>query len=129
MTLPGKVVAFLDFFGEWDPTLAFVMGGALMIFGPTYFLVRKRRKVPVLSPAFDLPTKTRITGQLVVGATIFGAGRGLGGFCPGTVITSLPTLSQAVLLLFGGIFVGILLTWGAQTALEPGAEEIPHADF
>ena len=129
MTLPGKVVAFLDFFGDWDPSLAFVMGGALMIFGPTYYVVRKRRNHPVLSPAFDLPTKTRITPQLVAGATIFGAGWGLGGFCPGTAITSLPTLGKAVLLLVGGVVLGILLTWGAQSALSAGAEEIPHADF
>lgn len=128
MTLPAKVIGFLDFFGAWDPTLAFVMGGALMIFGPTYFWVRRREK-PLLTESFDLPTRTRVTPRLVVGATAFGVGWGLGGFCPGTALTALPTLASPVLLLVAGVLVGILVTWGAQSALTADAEQIPKADF
>lgn len=128
MTQAGKVVAFLDVTGDWDPSLAFVMGGALMVFAPTYFLTRRRREKPVLASTFDLPTKTQITPQLLIGASIFGVGWGLGGFCPGTAITALPTGDAAVLTLVVGVFVGILVTWGAQSALSH--QDVPvHADF
>lgn len=130
MTQPGKVVAFLDVAGGWDPSLAFVMGGALMVFGPTYYLVSRRREKPVLAPAFDMPKAREITPQLLVGATIFGVGWGLGGFCPGTAITSLPTLGAEVLALVSGVVIGILATWGAQKALaEDGSTVVPQADF
>lgn len=76
MTLPAKVLGFLDFTGNWDPSLAFVMGGALMVFGPTYFLLRNRREKPVFTNKFDVPSKTEITPRLLVGAGIFGAGWG-----------------------------------------------------
>jgi len=116
MTQPGKVLGFLDFTGQWDPSLAFVMGGALAIFAPCFFLVRRYRDKPILGGAFDLPTKTSITPRLAAGATIFGAGWGLAGFCPGTAITSIPTLSSPVLQLVAGVFIGILVTWGAEAA-------------
>ncbi|MCA9678909.1 MAG: YeeE/YedE family protein [Myxococcales bacterium] len=128
MTEPAKVLGFLDFTGHWDPSLAFVMGGALMIFGPCYFVVRRLRNRPLLPGAFDLPTKTRITPRLAVGATIFGAGWGLAGFCPGTAITSIPTLSASVLQLVAGIFIGILGTWGAEAALAHKDVQV-QADF
>jgi uncharacterized membrane protein YedE/YeeE len=128
MTQPGKVVAFLDFTGAWDPSLAFVMGGALLVFAPTFFLVRKRREKPVLEREFDLPTKTQITPRLVVGAAVFGAGWGLAGFCPGTVITSLPSGGATVLTVVAGVFLGILATWGAQSALAQQDVAV-EADF
>lgn len=130
MTQPGKVVAFLDVAGGWDPSLAFVMGGALAVFGPTYFFVREKREKPVLALVFDLPTAQEITPQLLLGAGVFGVGWGLAGFCPGTAITSLPTLTGEVLALVFGILVGILVTWGAQKALaEDGSTVVPQADF
>lgn len=128
MTQPGKVVAFLDFTGAWDPSLAFVMGGALLVFAPTFFLVRKRREKPVLEREFDLPTQTQVTPRLAVGASIFGAGWGLAGFCPGTAITTLPTGSSAVLTVVAGMFLGILATWGAQSALAQQDVRV-EADF
>ena len=128
MTLPAKVVGFLDVGGAWDPSLAFVMGGALAVFAPVYFLVRPRLQSPVLAPRFDLPTKTGLTPRLAIGATLFGAGWGLVGYCPGTVITALPTGSPTVLLLVVGVFAGILATWGAQSALTSQDVQI-KADF
>jgi uncharacterized protein len=128
MTEPGKVIGFLDFTGQWDPSLAFVIGGALAIFAPCFFLVRRRRDKPILGEAFDLPTKTRITPRLAIGATVFGAGWGLAGFCPGTAITSIPTFNSPVLELVAGIVVGILVTWGAEAALAQRDVRV-QADF
>ena len=129
MTQPGKVMGFLDITGAWDPSLAFVMGGALCIFGPTYFFLRPRREQPILAVQFDLPTKTQITPKLGIGAAIFGIGWGLAGFCPGTALTSLPTGSPTVLTLMLGVFIGILGTWGAQSALSDTGPVAPQADF
>jgi uncharacterized membrane protein YedE/YeeE len=129
MTQPGKVLSFLDFTGAWDPSLAFVMGGALRVFAPAYFIVKSKREKPLFTIAFDLPTKTKITPKLVVGAAIFGAGWGLAGFCPGTAITSLPTGSTPVLTLVVGVFLGILATWGAQSALAHEDPVPVQADF
>ena len=130
MTQPGKVIAFLDFAGAWDPSLALVMGGALMVFGPAYFLVAKRRPNPALCESFDVPTRTEITPTLLVGGAIFGAGWGLGGFCPGTAITSVPSASVQVLAFVPGVLFGILATWGMQKALSEGGDRgVPAADF
>jgi len=129
MTLPAKVMGFLDFTGHWDPSLAFVMGGALAIFAPTYFIVRKRRKKPLLEESFDLPTKTKITPQLLAGAAVFGAGWGLAGFCPGTVLTALPSHSPHVLGITGGVIAGILVTRAIQTRVSKSPEKLPQADF
>lgn len=128
MTEPAKVVGFLDFTGAWDPSLGFVMGGALAIFSPSFFLIRRLRARPLLPGKFDLPTATAITPRLALGATIFGAGWGLAGFCPGTVVTSLPTLTSTVLYVVGGVFLGILGTWGAEAAIAQRDVEV-HADF
>lgn len=128
MTEPAKVIGFLDFAGHWDPSLAFVMGGALTIFAPCFFLCRRLRDKPLLPGAFDLPNKTKITPRLAVGATIFGAGWGLAGFCPGTAITSIPTLTSPVLQIVAGVFVGILMTWGAEVAFAQKDVAV-QADF
>jgi uncharacterized membrane protein YedE/YeeE len=88
MTQPQKVVGFLDLFGHWDPSLIFVMGGAVLVHFVTYRLIRKRNS-PLLSAQWHVPTKQEITPALVIGSLIFGIGWGLGGFCPGPAVTSL----------------------------------------
>lgn len=88
MTLPTKVVGFLDFTGSWDPTLMFVMGGAVMVHAAVYRLVLKRRS-PFFADAFQLPTRKDLDARLIAGAAIFGLGWGLGGYCPGPAVTSL----------------------------------------
>lgn len=90
MANPAKVQNFLDVFGTWDPSLAFVMGGAIAITMPGFWLVRKRMK-PLFHDAFHLPTRSDIDTRLITGASIFGIGWGLGGFCPGPAITAIPT--------------------------------------
>lgn len=99
MTNPAKVLAFLDVTGNWDPSLAFVMGGALLVTFFGYRLVLEKTK-PVLANKFRLPTRTDIDYRLVGGAALFGIGWGLVGLCPGPALAS---------LLFGGVPV-ILFT-------------------
>lgn len=82
MTDPAKVLGFLDLFGQWDPSLAFVMGGAIAV-GFFAFALAKKRTRSFLGGAMQLPTAQHIDRRLVVGGLVFGIGWGLAGFCPG----------------------------------------------
>jgi len=92
MVDPAKVQHFLDFAGiasgTWDPSLAFVMAGALAVTTPGYWLIL-RRKAPLAAPAFQMPTRRDFDAKLLAGAAIFGIGWGLAGYCPGPAIASL----------------------------------------
>ena len=88
MVNPARVLAFLDVFGAWDPTLAFVMGGAIIPFSVAFAISRKLRE-PLLNTQFYIPENRIIDLQLITGATIFGAGWGLAGYCPGPAIAGL----------------------------------------
>jgi len=88
MTDPGKVLGFLDLFGAWDPSLAFVMGGAIAV-GLVGFTVAQRRSSTWLGEPIELPRSTGIDRRLVVGSLLFGAGWGLAGFCPGPALVTL----------------------------------------
>ena len=88
MTDPSKVLGFLDLAGAWDPSLAFVMGGAILV-GLGAFALAKKRTTTFLGGAMQLPSSTVIDRRLVVGSALFGAGWGLAGFCPGPAIVSL----------------------------------------
>jgi len=90
MVDPAKVIGFLDVAGDWDPTLAFVMGGALLVTIPAFRLIFKRPR-PVLAEDFELPTKKELDAQLLGGSALFGVGWGLSGFCPGPAVTALAT--------------------------------------
>jgi uncharacterized membrane protein YedE/YeeE len=109
MTQPSKVIGFLDFGGAWDPSLAFVMAGAI---GVHFFIARRPRtmKAPLFADAFALPTRTKLDAPLVVGAAVFGVGWGLGGYCPGPAIVSLASLAPATLVFVVAMGVGMLLT-------------------
>jgi len=85
---PQKVIGFLDLAGPWDPTLAFVMGGAVMVTLIRFRWVL-RRPQPVLDSKFYLPTSQYIDRPLLIGAALFGIGWGIGGYCPGPAITAL----------------------------------------
>lgn len=94
MTLPSKIVGFLDIFGAWDPSLGFVMVGAIgALFGLQRWILRS--PAPRLAPRFALPTRSDIDAPLVIGAGLFGVGWGLGGYCPGPAVTSLASSSAA----------------------------------
>lgn len=94
---PARVQGFLDLAGRWDPTLAFVMGGGLLVNIPAWWLTRRRTR-PVCAPAFALPTRRDIDARLLAGAASFGIGWGLAGFCPGPALASLTGGALAVLL-------------------------------
>jgi uncharacterized membrane protein YedE/YeeE len=90
MMNPAKVIGFLDVAGDWDPTLAFVMVGALLVAVPAYRLVPKRGR-PLLDEKFSLPEKKVIDPPLLGGSALFGVGWGLVGFCPGPAVAALGT--------------------------------------
>lgn len=108
MTQPQKVVGFLDLFGNWDPSLIFVMAGAIAVHFVTYRLIR-RRTTPLLDTKWHVPTKTELTPALMVGALFFGAGWGLAGFCPGPAVTSLASFEPRVLYFVISMLVGMYL--------------------
>ena len=99
MTDPNKVIGFLTLNKDWDPSLAFVMVGAIAVHGITYFVFRKRKK-PLFTSSFSRPATSSVTPKLIVGALLFGLGWGIGGFCPGPAIVSTASLHPKV-----GVFV------------------------
>jgi len=113
MTQPSKVVAFLDFFGSWDPSLAFVMGGAIAVYLPAY-LVITRRNTPMFAARFAFAKKTGVDWRLLTGAALFGAGWGLAGFCPGPALTSLGALAPAALVFTAAMIAGFALHRGVE---------------
>jgi uncharacterized membrane protein YedE/YeeE len=115
MTRPIKVIGFLDFFGAWDASLAFVMIGAIAVYVAAYRWSR-RMPSPLLAPDFSLPKRSDLDTKLILGAAIFGAGWGLSGFCPGPAITSLAAGAPAVLIFVAAMVVGMTLyTWVAES--------------
>ena len=106
MANPAKVLNFLDLAGTWDPSLAFVMGGATVTAFIGYRLVW-RRSAPVLDSTFDVPTSTQIDRPLILGATLFGIGWGIGGFCPGPAWTALPLLAPGTLVFMPAMLAGL----------------------
>lgn len=108
MTQPQKVIGFLDLFGHWDPSLIFVMAGAILVHFVMYKLIRKR-KSPLLSTQWHVPTKKEITPALIIGAFIFGVGWALGGFCPGPAITSLASFDKTPFVFVISMLTGMFL--------------------
>jgi len=108
MLNPAKVVGFLDVFGDWDPSLALVMGGGVLVNAIGLRFVLKR-EAPIQSAEFLLPTASSIDKPLVAGSVIFGIGWGISGLCPGPVVASLLLNSNAMLPFFGMLIAGLLL--------------------
>lgn len=108
MTNTDRVQGFLDLFGQWDPTLAFVMGGGLIVAFIGYKLVLKN-PAPLFADSFSLPTKMVIDKPLWIGAILFGVGWGLVGYCPGPAIAGLSYGYTATLLFVPTMIAGLLL--------------------
>lgn len=113
MADPAKVTNFLDLFGSWDPSLAFVMGGAVVVAFFGYRVVLSR-PAPLVGGNFHLPTSTAIDSRLVVGPAIFGLGWGLSGFCPGPALTGLGLGQAGTLAFVPAMLIGM---WAARLAL------------
>jgi uncharacterized membrane protein YedE/YeeE len=108
MMNPNKVLSFLDIFGNWDPTLIFVMGGAIFSALPGFWLSRRLTK-PLLANNFQLPEKKNFDRRLVGGAAIFGVGWGLVGLCPGPAISAITTGSPQVIIFVISMTLGMVI--------------------
>ena len=108
MTQPQKVIGFLDVFGSWDPSLAFVMIGAISVHLIGFNFVTKRPS-PLFANSFQIPSRRDLDSRLILGSAIFGVGWGIAGYCPGPAITSLIALSPAVLVFLTTMVAGMYL--------------------
>ncbi len=106
MTQPARVQAFLDVAGSWDPSLAFVMLGAVAVYGAAFPAVMRRGR-PVFAETFGVPTRRDVDARLVGGALVFGMGWGLAGLCPGPAITALASGNPRVMVFVGAMVAGI----------------------
>jgi hypothetical protein len=125
MTQPAKVLGFLDIFGRWDPTLAFVMAGALAVSSMGYILARRQRR-PVITALYFWPSRTDIDRPLVVGSVLFGIGWGLAGLCPGPALVNLASLAPRVFAFVMAMIAGmsVLDLWQRRV---PSASAIENA--
>ncbi len=108
MVNPARVIGFLNVAGDWDPTLALVMGSALIVTIPIFPFIL-RRPHPVFADNFSLPGKKDIDKRILIGSALFGLGWGLAGFCPGPAITALVTLSSDVIIFVLAMLAGYFL--------------------
>ena len=108
MTDPARVLGFLDIFGAWDPTLMFVLGGAVVTTFIGYRLVFRRER-PMLGETFQLPTRRDLDARLIGGAALFGIGWGLSGYCPGPAIASIAGLTAPLFAMLVAMVAGWFL--------------------
>ena len=108
MINPEKVLGFLNIFRDWDPSLAFVMIGALIISTPIFHLFKNNNK-PLFLPSFSIPINKEIDKKLIIGSIFFGSGWGLVGLCPGPAITSLALLNVSSIIFVLSMFVGFYI--------------------
>lgn len=124
MTDPERVRGFLDVFGRWDPTLAFVMGGAVVVMAITWRFQRRMTK-PMLGDAFSLPDRRDFDGKLVAGSALFGIGWGIAGLCPGPAIASLVLAPRAVVPFVAAMLAGMALhAFIPERVLRPRARGV-----
>lgn len=115
---PAKVLNFFDIAGTWDPSLIFVMGGALVTTFIGYRLVFGRA-APAFADAFQVPTNSKIDKRLLGGSALFGVGWGIAGFCPGGALPALGTGRWEVFVFTGAVIVGILIAKFLQSVSTP----------
>ena len=105
---PARVQGFLDLFGAWDPSLIFVLGGAVAVAMAGMVLVRRMAR-PVLADKFQIPTNRKIDTPLLLGSALFGIGWGIGGFCPGPAIAALSSGSVTVIVFIIAMLAGMII--------------------
>ena len=108
MINPAKVLGFLNVFGEWDPSLAFVMIGALIISSPLFHLFKNKEK-PIFSTSFSISENKEIDKRLIFGSILFGAGWGVAGLCPGPAISSIALLNISSGTFVFSMFIGFYI--------------------
>ena len=108
MTNPAKVLGFLNLFGQWDPSLIFVMIGAIIVSSPFFFLFKSKEK-PLFAQSFSIPEIKRIDTKLIIGSSLFGIGWGAVGLCPGPAISSLALLNNYSLAFIASMLFGFVL--------------------
>ena len=108
MTNPAKVLGFLDLFGQWDPSLIFVMLGAIIVSSPFFFLFKSKTK-PLFAQTFSIPEIKKIDSKLIIGSSLFGIGWGSVGLCPGPAISSLALLNNYSLAFIASMLFGFVL--------------------
>ena len=118
---PAKVLNFFDPFGTWDPSLALVMGGALLTTAIGYRVIFDRRQAPLFDTKFHLPTARFIDARLVGGSALFGVGWGISGFCPGGAIPALGLGELTAWIFVGTMLAGIFTARTIRLALEQRA--------
>ncbi|ANW27289.1 transporter [Vibrio coralliilyticus] len=121
MTNPENVIGFLDVTGAWNPSLVFVMGGALLVFAPAYHFLIKSQAKALSGDVLSLPTKVQLDGKLISGAALFGVGWGLAGICPGPAITSLAFGNLDIAIFIASMVSGSLL---AKYAAAPSPQMV-----
>ncbi len=121
MANPAKVLNFFDVAGTWDPSLAFVMGAALLVTFFGYRYVLGHNAGPILDKEFLVPTARDLDGKLLGGSALFGIGWGLSGFCPGGAIPALGTGQTDVILFVAAMIAGILAARMLMTFRRPPA--------
>ena len=127
MANPAKVQNFLDLAGTFDPSLIFVMAGAVVVTFIGYRLALQRER-PVLAERFYVPAASIIDGRLILGAALFGIGWGLSGFCPGPAIVSLPLLAKGTLIFVPAMLAGIAVARLRLQGKAPRAEPVAQSE-
>lgn len=118
MANPAKVLNFFDLFGTWDPSLAFVMGGALITTAIGYRIIFGRQNKPVYAEMFHVPARADIDRRLVMGSAGFGVGWGIAGFCPGGAIPALGLGYSQTFIFMGAMITGIILARFGNTRMQ-----------
>ena len=108
MINPKKVLGFLDLFGNWDPSLAFVMIGAFIVSSPLFHIIKNKEK-PLFAEKFNYSNNKEVNNRLIVGSALFGAGWGLGGLCPGPAISSIALININSITFVFAMFFGFYL--------------------
>ena len=106
MTNPAKVIGFLDIFGQWDPDLLFVMGGAVLTTLVCFHLILKRQS-PIFASVFDFSKNIKIDKPLIIGAILFGIGWGMFGYCPGPAIAAIAYMNPLTIIFVISLIVGL----------------------